>query len=299
MNVLVTGANGLLGQKLMALISAQKHTAVHGIGRGKDRNLNPHNHVYHSGDLTINNDIERAFEEAQPDVVIHTAAMTQVDECEEEPQLCRQLNIEVVRNLAEKCRESNAHLIHTSTDFIFDGKSGPYKETDDPNPLNEYGKSKWASEQLLVEMDGLSYGIARTILVYGKVNQMTRSNIVLWLKTALENETAIKLVDDQWRSPTLAEDLAMGCWLMAQQRAKGVFHLSGPDIVTPYDIGITTAQVFDLPTRLISRANSQTFKQKAKRPPKTGFILDKAKDQLGYLPHSLLDGLKALKSQLS
>lgn len=296
--VLITGANGLLGQKLIDLGRKDASLEVHGTGRGTDRNI-PGNHTYHSLDLTDQASVNELIQDVRPDVVIHTAAMTQVDECEERPEECKLQNVEVVRYLAKACSNVGAFLVHTSTDFIFDGKSGPYREDHEPNPLSVYGQSKLDSENLLKDIPGLSYGIARTILVYGRVNQMSRSNIVLWLKTALENGKEIKLVTDQFRSPTLAEDLAMGCWLIGQKRAEGVFNISGPDIVTPYEIGLATAKVFGLSTDLIGEADSSSFTQKAKRPPKTGFILDKAKQELGYQPRSLVEGLNLLKSQLT
>jgi len=128
---------------------------------------------------------------------------------------------------------------------------------------------------------------------------MSRSNIVLWVKKSLEDGKRINVVNDQWRTPTLAEDLAMGCYLAASQKAKGIYHISGSEMMTPYDIAIATANFFNLNASLITSANSSTFTQPAKRPPKTGFIVTKAQRELGYKPHTFTEGLSVLASQIS
>jgi dTDP-4-dehydrorhamnose reductase len=127
---------------------------------------------------------------------------------------------------------------------------------------------------------------------------MSRSNIVLWVKKNLEVKKAIRVVNDQWRTPTLAEDLAMGCYLAAVKKATGIFNISGKDFITPYHIAIKAADFFKLDKSLIQDVDSTIFKQPAKRPLKTGFIIDKAKKQLGYEPHSFEEGISIMASQL-
>ena len=157
--------------------------------------------------------------EENPDVVIHTAAMTNVDQCETEREGCRKLNVDAVEYIIKACEHTGAYLLHLSTDFIFDGEAGPYDENGIPNPVSLYGESKLAAEKLLFDSN-IKYGIARTVLVYGTAHDMSRSNIILWVKRSLEAGKDIKVVDDQLRSPTLAEDLAIGCYLMAQKELK-------------------------------------------------------------------------------
>jgi dTDP-4-dehydrorhamnose reductase len=137
------------------------------------------------------------------------------------------------------------------------------------------------------------------MLVYGIAHDMSRSNIILWVKNSLEENKHIKVVNDQWRMPTLAEDLATGCILVAEKQEQGIFHISGKDMLTPYDIAIKTADFFHLDKTLIEEVDGSVFTQKAKRPPRTGFILDKAKRVLGYEPVSFEEGLKILDQQLS
>jgi dTDP-4-dehydrorhamnose reductase len=163
--------------------------------------------------------------------------------------------------------------------------------------VNYYGKTKWEAEKI-VEASLLKWSIARTVLVYGVVSDMSRSNIVLWAKNNLQQGKAIKVVDDQWRTPTLAEDLAMGCWLLVKHQAEGIFNISGDEMISPYDLAVQVADVWGLSIESMQRADSSNFAQPAQRPPKTGFVIEKAKKMIGYKPHSLRDGLQLVKKQL-
>jgi dTDP-4-dehydrorhamnose reductase len=166
-----------------------------------------------------------------------------------------------------------------------------------PNPVNYYGESKLAAEKAIINST-ISWAILRTVLVFGVTPDMSRSNIVLWVKKSLEEGKTIHVVNDQWRTPTLAEDLAMGCFLAAQKKATGIYHISGEEMITPYEIAKQTAEYFNLDKSLIKLTDSKQFRQPAARPPKTGFIISKAKKELGYQPHTFKEGLAVLASQL-
>jgi dTDP-4-dehydrorhamnose reductase len=295
--ILLTGSNGLLGQKLVHLLVSKPDVQLIATARGENRLHNKSGYTYYSLDITKQAEIESLTAAIRPDVVIHTAAMTQVDECETQRDECRLLNVKAVEYLAEACAEYGIFLLHLSTDFIFDGTAGPYNETAIPNPLSYYGESKLEAEKVL-QRSTIDWAIARTVLVYGITEQMSRSNIILWVKNSLEAGKTIQVVDDQWRTPTLAEDLAMGCWLIADQRAKGIFNISGKDFLTPYEMAIQTADYFDLDKSLIVKTDGSKFSQSAKRPPRTGFVLDKARQVLGYEPHSFTEGIAVVAQGL-
>jgi dTDP-4-dehydrorhamnose reductase len=297
MKILVTGANGLLGQKLSSILIEDKTITPIFTSRNK-LNFPTARGAFHAMDITDANAVDKVFNATRPDVVINTAAMTHVDQCETQQDLCWKNNVTAVENLIESSVTYNAHLIHVSTDFIFDGTRGPLDETETPNPVNFYGKSKAAAEKLLIDSD-ISWAILRTVLVYGITQDLSRSNIVLWVKENLEKGKSIKVVNDQFRTPTLAEDLAMGCYLAAKKKAKGIYNISGKDFVTPFDIAIATAEYFGLDKTLIVPADSNTFTQTAKRPAKTGFVIEKARKELGYEPRSFRQGLEILASQIS
>jgi dTDP-4-dehydrorhamnose reductase len=296
MKILVTGCNGLLGQKLVELISTDPDLYL--IATAKSKLIAPiARGEFHALDITKEQEVDQVVSMTKPDVVINAAAMTQVDQCEFEKEKCWQSNVVAVEYLVEACRKNNAHFIHLSTDFIFDGTRGPLDENEKPNPLSYYGESKLAAE-IIVQKSGIAWTIIRTVLVFGVTKDMSRSNIVLWVKKNLEEGKSINVVNDQWRTPTLAEDLAQGCLLAARKKASGVYNVSGYEMVTPYEIALAAANFFKLDKTLIKETDSTKFTQPAKRPPKTGFIIDKAKRELGYQPHSFIDGLAILQRQL-
>ena len=296
MKILITGANGLLGYKLVQLLSKQSDIQTIATGRRIISDL-PANVLFSELDITDPIQTEKIISHLKPDVIINTAAMTQVDQCETDRDACWKANVTGVENLITACGKNQTHLVHISTDFIFDGSHGPLDERAVPNPVNFYGESKLGGEKALQEST-ISWAILRTVLVYGITPDMSRSNIVLWVKKSLEDGKVINVVNDQWRTPTLAEDLAMGCFLAATKKAKGIYNISGEEVLTPYDIAIQTADFFKLDKALINATDSSKFKQPAMRPPKTGFIITKAKNELGYQPHSFKEGLTMMASQL-
>lgn len=300
--ILITGSNGLLGQKLVHLLKSKNSEWRFNIvatSTGENRISDKNGYTYHSLDITNQKEVASIFEKVKPGIVVNTAAMTNVDACEEQKEACRKLNVDAVSYLLESCIQHQAKLIHLSTDFVFDGENGPYKETDQPNPLSFYGHSKYDSELLLLNSEYKNWCIVRTIIIYGIVKKMSRSNLVLWAKESLENGKKINVVTDQFRSPTLAEDLAMACYLMIEKNAKGIFHISGEETKSIYDLVIEVAKTYELDIKLISPISSDTLNQAAKRPPKTGFVIDKAKKELGYQPMSFKNGLLFLKKQLN
>lgn len=298
MKILITGANGLLGQKLVSALGNSAHTIL-ASGQGDCRILNlPENVSYRPCNVTNDEEVKQTWKDFQPDAVIHTAAMTNVDECELNPEKCQVQNVIATQNVLHACEMVGAQLIHLSTDFIFDGTSGPYSEMDKPNPISIYGQSKLDAETQ-VQKARCPWSIVRTVLVYGIAPGLSRSNIILWVKASLEQGKEIQVVDDQFRTPTLAEDLATGCILIAEKKAEGIFNISGKDFLTPHEMAIQTADFFSLNKELIKQATAATFTQPAKRPPRTGFDISKAVKELGYSPHSFLEGIEILANQLN
>lgn len=297
--ILITGANGLLGQKLVEQLIHRGTFDVLATGRGKCRLPRDwKGYIYSQMDITDQDQVNRVIDNSRPAVVIHCASMTNVDQCETDRDACFSQNVEAVDFIVQACKRHNSHLIHLSTDFIFDGKTGPYDELDAANPINFYGLTKLESENM-VRQSGIDWTIVRTGLVYGISYDMSRSNIVLWVKGALENGKDLTLVTDQFRTPTLAEDLAEGCILIAEQKATGIYNISGNDYLTPYDMAIETARFFGLDASKIHKSDSTQFSQTAKRPLKTGFIIDKAVANLGYSAHSFKEGIELLSKQIN
>ena len=294
--ILITGSNGLLGQKLVHLLK-EKHNVI-ATSLGSCLISNQSDFIYQILDITDEYNIGKIFNMYKPKYVINTAAMTNVDACEDYRNLCDDINVKAVNYLSTACEKYNSHLIHISTDFIFDGKNGPYDEDDEANPLSYYGLSKLKSEQVL-QKSNCKWAILRTILLYGTAENLERNNIVLWARKALKDSQELNIIDDQFRSPTLAEDLAQACYLVMKKEAIGVYNASGKDIMSIYEMVERMADFYKCDKSQINRISSTNLNQKAKRPPKTGFILDKSIKELGYKPRSFEEGLNFLEKQLN
>jgi dTDP-4-dehydrorhamnose reductase len=296
--IMVTGSNGLLGQKITDLSLLDPEIELIATSVGPNRYLLKAGYTYEELDVLDPQRLDELVAKYHPDAIIHTAAMTNVDACEHDRDKCYALNVKSVENLIEVCQRRDIQLIHLSTDFIFDGEDGPYTEDAQANPLSYYGETKLESE-ILLQKSSCNWAILRTIIVYGIVNDMSRTNIVLWAKAALEKGEPINVVDDQWRMPTLAEDLAQCCLLAVKKNAKGIFNASGKDLMSILEIVERVADYYGLDKTLINPISSESLNQAAKRPKKTGFILDKTRRELGYEPHSFEEGIAFMERQIN
>ncbi len=297
--ILITGSNGLLGQKLVYNLIHRSDVKLIATSVGGNRLIQKKGYIYESLDITNKEEVTNMVAKHKPDVIINTAAMTNVDACETKRTECWALNVEAVQNFVDAINQQPIHFIHLSTDFIFDGEKGSeYVETDVPNPQSYYALSKWEGEKV-IQQSKIKWAIARTIIVYGIVDNMSRSNIVLWAKDALTKKQNINVVDDQFRSPTLAEDLAQGCINIADKGATGIYNLSGKETMSVLELVYKVADFWKLDKSLVQPIKSNTLNQAAKRPPRTGFVIEKAKMELNYHPHSFEEGLKILDQQLA
>jgi len=296
--VIITGSNGLLGQSLLNLLLKETEKyEVYGFSRGINRS-GREDFKYFSIDITNEENLKKCVKEIKPDFIVNTAAMTQVDDCENNKQACDLLNVAVVKWLSEIADEIKTHIIHISTDFIFDGVKGNYKETDTPNPISYYGLSKLKSEEVLTNSN-INFTILRTILVYGKVFDMSRSNIVLWVKQMLEQGKEITIVNDQFRTPTYVVDLALACKISMDKKATGVFNISSKKLMSVFEIAQEIADVFNLDKSLIKPISTSTLNQTAPRPAITGFDLNKTNKELEFYPKTFKEDLQKFKERLS
>ena len=295
--VLLTGANGLLGQKLVYAFKSRNDIELLATGIGQNRLIDQANYSYQSLDITNETEVNQTIKQFSPHVIINCAAMTNVDACELNQKQCWDVNVNGVKHLANAVAKLGTHFIHLSTDFVFDGEDGPYNENDIPNPLHYYAKSKLESEKIVIR-NCVNWSIARTIIIYGITDNMSRSNLVLWAKREIEKGNTINVVNDQFRSPTLAEDLAKGCISIMDKNAFGLFHLSGPKSYSILEMVYMVADFYNLDKSLINPVSSKSLNQPAKRPLVTGFDIRKAKKELNYNPVDFLAGIEIMDRQL-
>ena len=295
MKILITGSNGLLGQKIVQQLK-KKNKSFLATSLGVNRNPDCPNSFYSPLDISNQYEVNKVIMDYNPDAVIHTAAITNVDYCETNPDLCHEVNVTATAHLFEAAQKVGAHFSALSTDFVFDGKKGNYKESDQPNPLSVYAHSKVDAERILINSAYKNWSVVRTIIVFGEGNNLSRSNIVLWAKDALSSGNELNIIDDQFRAPTWADDLAWACIRIAELHKTGIYHISGPETFSIYELVLRVAKFCDLDTKSLNKTTSESLNQAAKRPPKTGFDLSKANVEIDYRPMSFEDSLKLLFS---
>jgi dTDP-4-dehydrorhamnose reductase len=297
MKILITGSNGLLGQKIVKLCIEQ-HLDFLATSQGENRNSACPMENYKPLDISQETQINAIVDSFQPTHIIHTAAITNVDYCEDHPEECQRVNVVATQFLFDASKQRKIHFQLLSTDFVFDGENGPYSEEDSVNPLSVYAKSKVDAERILHDSEYTNWSISRTIIVYGTGENLSRSNIVLWALDSLKNGNEMNIVDDQFRMPTWADDLAWACVEICKRSKTGVFHLSGDEFFSMFDLVLEIARLKQLDTSKVKSISSSSLNQAAKRPPKTGFILDKAKRELDYSPTSLSTTIELLEQEL-
>jgi dTDP-4-dehydrorhamnose reductase len=277
MKVVVTGANGLVGSRLCALLARQGHT-VTGMSRGPSRIAQP----YVSVELTDATAVKRALDELKPDAVINPASMTDVDGCERDPAGAYAANCSAVATLALETKRLGAHLVHVSTDYVFDGEAGGYSETDVPNPRGVYPITKLMGEQAVRALAG-SWAIARVAVVYGWP-PAARTNFGAWLVGALSLAQPVKLFTDQHVSPTLALSAAEMIAELAERRLPGIWHTAGASTVNRLEYAHVLCDRFGLPRDTITPTLLADAKLTSPRPKNSGLNVAKAMAELNAKP---------------
>lgn len=295
--VLITGSNGLLGQKLAALLSRGTDYELLLTSKHETSFVDEAGVSYVQLDISNRNDVRRIVDDFQPDIIVNTAAITNVDLCETERQLAWRVNVTGTENLTIAAKLVGAKIIHLSTDYIFDGKNGPYDEEARPNPVSYYGRTKLASENI-VRTSGMPFAIVRTMVLYGVAHNV-KPNFALWLIHELERKRPIRVVDDQYGNPTLVDDVAYGILKIIAFNREGVFHLAGSEWLNRFQFAVKLAKTFGFDKQLITPIKTLVLKQPAQRPLRSGFITLRAETQLGLKMSSVDQGLMILKNQLN
>ena len=271
-NIIITGVNGLLGQKL--LDKATANFSILGVDIHDQPFYQKKDFKYLKLDITDRRSVKEMILKFYPHFIINTAAMTDVDGCEIHKEQCWKINVEAVENIVYAARKIGSKIVQISTDYIFDGKSGPYNENENSSPLGYYGKSKLASENVLIQSE-LDHAVLRTMILYG-FGIKVRANFVTWLISALKRKQKVTIVTDQMGSPTLVDDLAAAIIKIIQLNKWDTFHIAGSEIIDRYSFAHKIAEIFGLDKELIFPITTADLKQKAPRPLNSGLVIEKA-----------------------
>jgi dTDP-4-dehydrorhamnose reductase len=298
--LLIIGSSGLVGSKIAALSSKhgfEAYNATHSRKTSLPRALQM--------DITDHDSTLHLVRQIKPNVIINTSAVTNVDYCETHAEEARRLNVDGVRNLAEAASENKSRLVQISTDYVFDGTFGNYSEDDGPNPINNYGRTKLDAEQIVSRLP--SYGIARPSVIYGWNPRETSGtpskslkpmNFAMFIIDKLKKNEPVKVVRDQYSSPTFADNLGEALIRIAKHHVNGIFHAAGRSCLSRYEFAVRIASLFEQPIGLIEPVFSSEFKQVAPRPKNTCLRIEKAEHVLGMKLLSADEGISEMRSQM-
>jgi len=295
LNVFITGGSGLLGKALLETCPKEFNLTATYFPNEPDYFLESINFI--ELNITNRNEVLKCIQTIRPDVIIHTAAIGNVDFCEKNKDISWATNVDGTKNVIEAARESDSEIIYISSNAVFDGSNPPYKEEDDINPLSYYGETKAVCERL-IKNSGLKNVIIRAILMYGWHNLSERQNMVTWILDSLLKGISLKIVDDIFSNPLLSLNCADAIWAAVIKEKTGIFHIAGADCVSRYDFALKIAEIFNLDKNMLSPVPNSYFTGIASRPSNTCFCTDKMERELKIKSIGIDEGLKILRSKI-
>ena len=292
--ILIIGSNGKLGGNLTKYLAGNNSYEILCAG-SKDISLIP-DVEYKKVDITKRNEVKALFHKFFPDIVINTAGFTNVDLCETNKELSWTVNVKGTENIAMSSWAIDAHLIHISSDYIFDGKEGPYTEDDIPNPISYYGRTKLAAENSL-RTSGTRFTILRTNVLYGAVLDV-HFDFVKWVVENLKGEKQIRIVTDQINNPAFIDDLVLAIGAVIEKDIHGIYNIGGIELLNRFEFTCRIAKYFNLREDLIIPITTAELKQPALRPLKSGLICRKAEEDFNYRPRALNETFRLIRERL-
>ena len=276
MKICIVGASGLLGEGFQRVSKDSKNEFIFCYAKNKIPNAE-------QLDITKEDAIKSFFQIHKPDTLINCSAIADLEFCEKNKSHAFNVNTLGAKKLAQACNIYGSHLIHVSTDYVFDGNAGPYQENDVPKPISYYGQTKHESEELVLK-ENENFCVARTALLYGWCQN--KQNLATMIISELRNNRQVKLIDDQQVSPSYADNVAEMMLELAKMKISGTFNVANSSIITRYDFGILLSEVFELNKSLIKPISAEDFHWKVPRPYKGGLLIEKISKMLRKKPLS-------------
>lgn len=292
MKILLLGANGLYGTKL-AQLCLEQNLPIYLSGT---KNLSNHSN-YLKIDITNKSQVDVGFSKIQPEIVIHAAGLTNVDICETNKTLAWKVNVEGTRNITTASKRYKSFLVYLSTDYIFNGEKGNYTETDIPDPINYYGKTKLEAENIIKSTLN-DFCIIRPSVIFGSKSKVRKKNFALCVINNLKKAKQIEVTSDQWNSPTLNTNLSEMTLEVVKRKITGTFHFCGATRVNRLEFAHAIASIFNLNSNLIHPIKSEDFVRPAKRPKDSSLDTTKAQQQLECKPLKLNVALTMLRDEI-
>ncbi|MEO1093291.1 MAG: SDR family oxidoreductase [Cyanobacteria bacterium J06638_28] len=286
-SLLVTGASGFLGWHTCRLLASDWQVW----GTHNTQPLAMDWGTVHPLDLRSEISIQQCWETVKPDAVLHTAAISKVNQCQQDPEGSWPINVDASVKLARRCAASGIPFLFTSTDLVFDGTQAPYCETDVPSPINHYGQQK-ASAEAAIQAVYPQATICRLPLLYG-AKAPTAGCFLQGFLAAIAAGKTLTLFTDEVRTPAEVTDVVGGLNLVLQQRLTGIVHLGGPQRLNRYELGRLIATAFDLPASAMQPCLQSSVALPAPRPKDVSLNSQKAL-ALGFTPRTVEAALPAI-----
>lgn len=286
MKVLVVGASGLVGSRVLSELEKSAEFEAEGTCLSRTavglRRL----------DITDVDETRKLISRLKPDVIVHTAALTNVDYCEDYRSEAYGINVRGTGNVVDAAREAGCRVVYISTDFVFDGLNGPYGEDDATNPVNYYGRTKLEGETLV---SGIGHVIARTTVVYGW--KSGSKNFLMQVFGKLSANEEMNVAVDQYGSPTLADNMATAVVELIKEKKNGIYNIAGVDVMNRHEFALKIAKIFDLDQGLLTPVETGSLRQRAVRPMKAGLRVEKAARELKTRLLGVEEGLSFARKQ--
>lgn len=293
--LLIIGANGFVGRRLLQKYSADFNYNVFGCSKGKDL-LPTDKHHFTQVDLTDLIALEKYINKISPDVIVNAAALSSPQYCQENALVAQKVNVESVKVMSDYAERNNKFLVHLSTDFVFNGsRKRLYTEEDERGPQNYYGETKTKAEDILLA-SSCRHAIARIEVVFGEHYPGQHGNIFTLVRNTLSCGQTLKVVNDQYRTPTFIDDVVWGIDAIINKEHTGVFHLAGPDYLSIADFAYRIARYFKLDESLIQPVSSQQLNDSVRRPRYSGLSIKKSKKTFGYNPSNIAKALSIIST---
>ena len=292
MKIFVTGASGLLGSKITELATIAGHKVISGYVT-----RTPNYGDIIKLDIRDEKSILKKVMKSKPDTIIHCAALTNVDECEFNRTLAKKINTDGTKGVAEAAKKVGAYLAYISTDYVFDGSKGLYREDDKEAPINFYGYSKLLGEKAVISLNN-EFLVIRPSIIYGAGSSSGKTNFALWILKSLEKRVKINILTDQYVSPTLNTNLAKTILEACEKKLNGIYHMAGNFRTSRYNFAIKLAEIFGLDKTLIKKAKMSEMYWIAKRPKDSSLNVSKANTALQTKLMNLKDSIEVLKEEI-